>query len=218
MPKPPGVKPGQTVLRDPALRRARALLILEKKITRNMSVAAIAESLAISSSTVKKEIDWAKREGLVANYEDQILQELVPEAIKTFSAAIRSGDAQAALEVLKGTGLLRKPSDKSTYTAPAAPAAEEEVTLEAYIRKTVRGGTGNGSTQSHYSTDRATGRFIAKPRPALPPAGEIPVQQGDLPEDAALRPEIIEASLVEDSDEDRTPEPERFLGDADIGN
>lgn len=158
-----------------------------------MSNTQVAKEFHVSTKTIEREIDWAKRQGLVATYEDQILNELVPEAIGAFRKALANGDAQVALEVLKGTGLLRKQSDKSMITPP--PQVEEE-TLEVYTmkRKRVQGGTFNAQ-------QRITGTNGA--RHALPAAGESGANDGSLSEDSYARPAAIEAELVETGDESR---------------
>jgi hypothetical protein len=149
MPKPkpesehkrPGAKPGKSILRDLDLRRVRALAIINRKIVGAMSSKSIAAEFNLSSNTVENEIDWAKRQGLVASYEDQLLNELVPAAIAAFKVALANNDAQVALEVLKGAGLLRKQNANPIATPP--PSVQEE-TLEIYMkRRSVSGGTPN---------------------------------------------------------------------------
>lgn len=166
-------------LQDPALRRLRAMRFIEGRL-HNMSIGEIAAEFNLSEKTISREIDWAKRHNLVADYEEQILGNLVPKAIKAFEIALDAGDAQAALEVLKGTGLLRKPSTKP-LTAPES----QEDSLEIHIKKI----TGKGSD--------ATKR-------ALKAAGESSADVRRVLENSTSSPQVIEASLVEARDENRS--------------
>lgn len=121
-------------IRNIQLRRARALKIIQTMITNSdMSRAQIGKLFNVSGNTIRNEIDWAQRQGLIADYEDALLNDLVPKALKAFRTALDNGDAQVALEVLKGTGLLRKQTDKS-FTNPTPQVAEES--LELYVKRT----------------------------------------------------------------------------------
>lgn len=132
-----------TNIKDEALRRARALMIIKGRI-HSQSNKSLAKEFNVSEATIATEIDWAKRKGLVASFEDQVLESLVPEAINVFKNALANNDTQAALEVLKGTGILRKPSDKSSYVQPV----QEEESLEIHIKRISVPGLSGPSRQS----------------------------------------------------------------------
>lgn len=117
-------------MRDPDIRRLRALAMLHRRMA-NISRAAIAEEFNVLPATVDKEMDWAKKQGLIQNYENQILNDLVPDAIKTVKAAVADGNVKAALEVLKGTGLL---TTRPAAPQPSTPDGGAE-SLEIYVRK-----------------------------------------------------------------------------------
>lgn len=195
-----GPKPGQSCMRDPTLRKARALIIIEKRI-HNMSNTAIGNELGVTAQTVANEIDWAKRQGIVVGYEEQILRDLVPAALKTVLDLIGAEStgaqvrADLAKEVLKGVGLLRKPSDRSTYTEPAAAEAADE-SLEMYIRKTVRGGTSNAKQLDHHP---GAGRIAD----THAPGGTLALLEGSVLADTDLGPAQLAPAVGVDRDEDR---------------
>lgn len=97
----------------------------------------IAAEFNVSEDTVERTLNYAKRAGLVAQFEDQILQELVPAAIESFKTAMQNGDTQVALEVFKGTGFLLRPQERAK---PLVTDGDGDEDLEVYIRR-IRGGT-----------------------------------------------------------------------------
>lgn len=169
-----------------------------------MSNASIAKEFAISSHTVEREIDWAKRQGLVQDYEDSILTQLVPEAIKVFAAALAAGDRTVALEVLKGTGMLRKPSDKATYGTP--PTAEGEESLEIHIKKVMRGGNTHDGRQN---LKRFTPRNQLAPDTAAAAPG---VDDGSVLEAAYVISEVSPQEIRPGGDENHDADPGEDLG------
>lgn len=122
-------------LKDPDLRRARAIQMLALRV-KGFSVREIAAQYKVHPITVERTLTYAKQARLMADYEDQILRELVPEAITAFKTALQGGDTQVALEVFKGMGLMLKPNERAKVAPDTASAADD---LDAYIH-TLRGG------------------------------------------------------------------------------
>lgn len=142
----------------------------------------IAQEFKVSKDTVERSLSFAKRAGLVTQFEDQILQDLVPEAIKAFKKAMENGDTTVALEVFKGTGLLLRPSEK--VVAPKS----DEGDLASYIKQ-IR--LPNGPNQS-----------------ALPPASESSAPAGSAGEGESEPSPILEAEILAPGGESRIPDAE----------
>lgn len=174
-------------IRDEQVLRARALAMVERRI-RSVPLKDIAAEFNVTIRTVERNLDYAKRAGLIVQFEDRILQELVPAAIETFKKAIEDGNVEIAKEVFKGTGFLLRPSEK--VPAKGSMDLAENESLEVYIRK-IRGGGQNDSAD-----------------PALPPAGTSIIDVGSVPTDSSERPKALEASVVASGDESRAPDHE----------
>jgi len=180
---------GTTVLRDPALRRVRVLAVLNKKLSQNMSNQDIAKSLNISPDTVDRDIDYAKRQGMLIKFEDQLLENLVPLAMTAVKQALSDGNVPAALEVLKGSGVLRKQS-----AAPLVTPAPQEDTLEFYVKSVRQGGAADGA------------------RLPETPTGTSSANASGAHQNRSLGPAIIEAEVVAPGAEDRAPSDESHTG------
>jgi hypothetical protein len=93
-------------LRDPDLRRLRALKMIDMKI-RGKTYKEIAEEFGVGTKAVKETLSWAKKAELVVKAEDKVLAELVPAAHDAFKRALAAEDPEvafkAALEIFKGT-------------------------------------------------------------------------------------------------------------------
>ena len=111
---------------NPAIVRAQARLMTTKRIM-GKSVAQIAAEFEMSHDTVQRRLAWAKRHGMVEDALDTVLDHLVPEAVKTYLAAIQSGDIDAARDVMFGTGVLQKAPKTGL-----APTQSVEMTIETY--------------------------------------------------------------------------------------
>ena len=118
-----------TLLRDPDMMRARAALMLARRL-HGSSYAEIAAEFNVSNDTVERALTLAKRAGLITKFEDDILADLVPLALTQMKAAISGGDTAAALEVLKATQLLLKPLEKPQ---PKTHDPSVGLTLESYM-------------------------------------------------------------------------------------
>ena len=74
---------------------------------RNMTNTDLAQEFKCSVDTVERTLTWAKRADIFANFEDKIVQELIPLAHTTIHEALINGNAKIAVEVFKGLNLLR---------------------------------------------------------------------------------------------------------------
>lgn len=147
-----------TYIFDPQLKRARALLMVAARV-KGRSYKQIAAEFNVSEHTVQRQLDFAKRAGLIVDFEDQILQELVPAAISQIKSAIQNGDTQSAFEILKGAGLGLKPSERvAPKNAPLGGELPEGETLEVYIRRIREGhGPENALPPAEEAGDSASG-------------------------------------------------------------
>lgn len=149
-----------------------------------------------------REINWAKRQNLIADAEDQLLEKLVPKALKAFETALDNNDTQAALELFKGLNIFRKQSVKPIDRP--APEVQEE-SLEFHIKRISKGGaTANLPGGTGHSPAR--GQIAA--------AGAASVDKGSLLEGVIVERSTEESasSVVPDGDENRTANPESSVG------
>jgi hypothetical protein len=161
------------------LYRLRALQMIQLRL-RGKSLVAIGKEFGVSEQTVRRSLNWAERTGLVESFEDQILQELVPEAMKTIKAAIQGNNVDAALEVFKGVGLLKKHSDKTV-----TPGAAEN--LDDYLRNK-RAIAGSSTTVT-----------------ALSPKPEVRLLEGQLTEVGTINSPAVTQTVGLAGREDRAP-------------
>lgn len=103
---------GRARIVDPEVSRIQALQMLQKRVD-GQSYAKIGEEMNVSGDTVKRRLEWAKKQGLLAAAEERIVSELVPAAINAFKSALDNGMYEAARDVLFGTGLLSKNPEKA---------------------------------------------------------------------------------------------------------
>lgn len=126
-------------LRDPELRRLRALRMIEARI-KGKSQKDIALEFGVSQDTVERTLSWAKKAELVVEAEDKILRELLPAAHKAITAVLTGDDdevkAKTALEIFKST--LPSFAKKSSHTG-ASVGSESD--LSSYITS-LRGAAG----------------------------------------------------------------------------
>jgi len=145
-------------LKDPDLRRLRALRMIDMRI-RGKTMKQVAEEFGVSENTVERTLSWAKKAELVVQAEDKILRELVPAAQKALLAVLAGENddvkAKAALEIFKGTlpSFAKKPtvtgassgtdSDLSTYinTLRDGLIADGEIVGRADSPAALEGGT-----------------------------------------------------------------------------
>lgn len=122
---------GRARASNPAIQRLRALTILKSKIMTAASNDQLAKDFRCSLSTIKRNLAFAMKEDLLRDLEDTIVRDLGPIAVKAVKEAMENGNANAALEVLKGIGLLRKQVD---FRQVRDEGSTEE-SLEIYIKR-----------------------------------------------------------------------------------
>jgi hypothetical protein len=106
----------------------RALRIIQRLLG-GARMPEVAQEMGRTVTTLKKELRWAERQGLMDDLKDKVLSALAPVALERVREAITSeGNTDAALEVLKGIGLLRKHA-----VIKDEPASGEDE-LEVYLR------------------------------------------------------------------------------------
>jgi hypothetical protein len=138
---------GKTKMKDPDLQRAQAAVVVAKRIAGH-SIREIADDLGITPESVNLRMEWAKKEGLIEDARQRIINELVPLAVNTFRDLIKDGDYDAARDVLFGTGILRKDSKSAEQV--------EELTLTAWREQRTRideNGSGQGALPPVTSRD-----------------------------------------------------------------
>lgn len=108
------------------IRRLEALQMMKEKVVDGKSTKEIAAARGCSDDKVQKTLSWGERAGLFINHQDQILQQLIPTAIKAVKEAMEDGDAQVALEVLKGQHFLTKPGQPMQHTGKKAGMVIEQ--------------------------------------------------------------------------------------------
>lgn len=104
--------------------------MIERRLS-GTSLKAIGAEFNIQVVHVMNELQWAERQGIVQGFEDQILSELVPASMTALKSAIEAGNTELALEIFKGTGLLRKQADRS----PTQPTQVIEESLEVHVKR-----------------------------------------------------------------------------------
>lgn len=73
------MKPGVSIIRDPALRKLRFLRFVDDKLS-GLTHPQIAEKNGVSVNTVDREMSWGKRAGIIVEAEDHLLSTLFPLA------------------------------------------------------------------------------------------------------------------------------------------
>jgi hypothetical protein len=159
------------VIRDPAERRLRALMMLEYRIKNAASLEQIAKEFNVAPKTVQKNLTWARRAGLVADAEDKILQELVPAAHEALKKALTVGDAETAgrlaIEVFKGTISGFK---KTPHTTVSDTGGDDLGTYLAQLRA------------DNSNANAIDGELVeGTAQRALPAGPEASVEKGNLP-------------------------------------
>jgi len=136
----------RALLDDKDLRRLQALAMLHMRIE-GATIDEIGQRFRVSAPTVKNRLNMAKRDGLLKDYADRILEELVPAAFDAYANALKEKDLDAARDVLFGTGLLSK--SNRPQIAPPAENSAVELTLESYrVHRTLPPESGTDSPRA----------------------------------------------------------------------
>jgi len=88
--------------------KARAFKMLEAKIMQGKTHDEIAQNFGVAKSTVAKAMSLAKKGDLLISFEDKLHNELLPLAHDALVGALTEGNAKVALEIFKGTNILKK--------------------------------------------------------------------------------------------------------------
>lgn len=95
-------------LQNKKWQQARAMKMLESKIMGGKSNNEIAKDFNVGIDVVKKAMSLAKKGDLIISFEDKLMNELLPLAHEALKGALYDGDAKVALEIFKGTNILKK--------------------------------------------------------------------------------------------------------------
>lgn len=124
--------------RDPLVRKARALAILNRRI-HGASFIELEKEFNLNPRHLAHELKWLRTQNTLEDFETQIVSDILPAAVAAVKKAIENGDSALAMEIFKGSGLLLKPLEKP---APVAAPADEN-TLEGYFRIKRSAGSGD---------------------------------------------------------------------------
>lgn len=163
-------------LRDPELRRIRALRMIEMRI-KGKSLKEIAAEFNLGTEQVKRTLSWAKKAEIVVEAEDRILREILPaaeEAVKAVLSGINDEvKAKTALEIFKAT----LPSFGKPKTGTGAPVATTDTDLASYINS-IRQSAGQLDDVVDGQLAAGPGGAALEAQLALPPTAEEPAPQG----------------------------------------
>lgn len=111
--------------------RARSVAFLKMKIERGWANHLIAKEFNVSRDTVERGIRKAINDGFLQQFEDQLIKDLVPKAMKALDIALEAGDSGVAVEIFKGIGLLKKQAERPRIDHDGGDGDS----LEIYISK-----------------------------------------------------------------------------------
>lgn len=124
--------------------------MVESKITKGSTNEDLAEEFGVSRRSVEKALSLAAKADLIVSFEDKLVKELLPLAHETAILALKGeapqGSGKIAMEILKGTQILRPSQPRSTQQAAdddelskyiakkRLKAREEELTIDGEFR------------------------------------------------------------------------------------
>lgn len=122
----------RSAVHDPQLKKLRALMMVQFRVRNNASIAEVAKEFGVSEKTVHRQMAWVKRAGVIAEMEDKILTELMPEAHKAIKVALQDDEhkqeaGRLGIELFKGVVPGFK---KAANAGPIAQVNELERYLE----------------------------------------------------------------------------------------
>ena len=138
---------GNVTIRNEGIYRLRAMEMLQMKV-RGMGDVAIGKEFGVSDQTVQRSLAYAAREGLVKQYENQLISDLIPEAIRVYKAKLtEENDPYVAKDIIDN---LIKLGDRFQLQE----AKQEEMTLSAYLDSKQQGKKSDGekSVKAKYSS------------------------------------------------------------------
>lgn len=83
---------------DPELKRLRYLMFLNEKLM-NRTNLEIALKYNVDTKTVERSLTWGKRNGIIADAEDHLLNSLMPKVQKVIEQALEDGDTTVAMKL-----------------------------------------------------------------------------------------------------------------------
>jgi hypothetical protein len=143
---------------DPDLKRVQASLMLAKRI-QGEDLETIAREFKVTEKTVRRRLDFAKREGLLEQYRDSVWDRLLPLAMKSAEQLLLDNDKEITKAVLFGTGVLEK--------KPVASKTSVEMTINEWREQRKQ----RFATGEKGGVETRTLRDIRRPAPAI--AGEV---------------------------------------------
>lgn len=109
--------------------RIRASELVRKVYIEGKSHVQAGKEMGISHDTVERSLAWARAANLFVEHEQKVFTELLPLAHEAAKLALQDGNAQVALEILKGTNVLKKQGSDSRA------AREDEESLYGEIAR-----------------------------------------------------------------------------------
>ena len=85
--------------KEPVLIEARRREVATHRLN-GEKVKDIARRMNLSERTVKRDLDRARKSGLLREFEDAVMERLVPKALEQYESALRDGDLFVAKDVL----------------------------------------------------------------------------------------------------------------------
>lgn len=101
--------------------------MLESRIMQGKTHEQIAKDFGVSKVTVSKAMSLAKKGDLLISFEDKLHNELLPLAHSALYDALTDGNAKVALEIYKGTNILKR------NQVPTMAEQQDQDDLAAYI-------------------------------------------------------------------------------------
>jgi hypothetical protein len=124
------MKRGRPIVFDKPFREAQTKVIAAKRIV-GQSIEDIAKEHNMHPMTVKRRLQQAKREGILEDIVDGVVEKLLPLALKAYEKALEEGDLAAARDVMHGLGILRKDGRRESVSEGEAA----ELTLRVWRQR-----------------------------------------------------------------------------------
>lgn len=122
------------------LQKMQAMMMINMKL-RGMGNLEIAKAMNISKDTVERRLAFANKAGLFVELERQILDDLVPAAMKAIKTALEDGDAETAMELFKSMGIIPDPKAPKTQVQIQESDDLQKAISEARDQKQLMEGT-----------------------------------------------------------------------------
>ena len=129
-------------MKDKRLRKIRALKIINAWCSPGMRMKEMESQFKLCEATIRREVNFAEREGLLKTIQDSLANDLIPKALALYvkhlelqmEEASKKGakppDLEAAKDILKGTRIF---SGGGGNSSALEAQVESEQTLEGYI-------------------------------------------------------------------------------------